>query len=121
MCAIGSRLGTVLAERLVFEQALGDSIDEALKEILSEKVRDSFLKYCEACFHVSKADVPNHIEVFVKALSDVFGPPAGLVLGRAVVKRVYLKLGLPFVNENDRTLLDFLKEAKMHTQGMHAT
>lgn len=110
-----------MVERLVFEQALGDSIDEALKEILSEKVRDSFLKYCEASFHVSKADLPSHIEGFVKALSDIFGPVGGLVLGRAIAKRLYLKLGLPFVDKNDRTLLDFLKEAKMRTQVMHVT
>jgi hypothetical protein len=102
----------------VFEEALSDAIDEVLKQIFSEKVRDSFLKYCEASFHVSKADLPNHVEGFLKALSDVFGSPAGLVLGKAIVKRLYMKLGLPFVDKNDRTLLDFLEEVNMRTQEM---
>lgn len=103
----------------MLERALGDSIDEALREILSDKVKEAFLKYFEASFHVLKGDVPNHIEDFVKALSDIFGPLGSLVLGRAIARRLYLKLDLQFVDESNRTLLDYLKQAEMDSRRIH--
>jgi hypothetical protein len=99
-------------EHSVPERVLREAVEEALMDILGEKVRDAFFAYLEASFHVPRADLTDHVEFFVKALSDVFGATASMVLGRAIAKRVYARLGLAFVPKNDYTLTDYLKEAK---------
>jgi len=104
--------GSCLMEHSVPERVLRESVEEALMDILGEKVRDAFFGYLEASFHVSRADFASHVEFFVKALSDVFGVTASMVLGRAIAKRIYARLEIPFVPKNGYTLTDYLKEAK---------
>lgn len=122
--AAGIRRSALLAEPLeegrVLAQALSDSIDEALREVLSEEVRDAVFRYFEATFHTSKADLPKHIEDFVNILSAIFGNSGSLVLGRAIAKRLYSKLGLRFTGESNRTLLDYLKQATIDSQAIQA-
>jgi hypothetical protein len=95
-----------------FDRLLLDSMDEALADVFGAEFREMFYRYLEARFRIMKATLPNRLDDLASVLSTTFGPTGSLVLGRAIAKRLYSKVGTRFVEKTDWTLLEYFDYLK---------
>lgn len=94
-----------------------EAVDEYVRDVMGEGVREAFYGYFEEKFHLSKGSIPNRLDEFVVVLSETFGLSGVAVIGRGVAKRLYTKLGLKFIEKPGYTLLDYVKEAEDKSVG----
>jgi hypothetical protein len=91
-----------------------DSLDEALVDLMGARFRQPFYHYFEERYGITRDVIPYRLDEFVVSLAELFGVLAMKTFGRAIAKRLYLKLGLEFSNQEEYTLLDYVKEARMN-------
>jgi hypothetical protein len=96
-----------------FDGFLLDSVDDALGDILGEQFKETFYGYVEQRFHIARTTLPERLDVFVSALSAALGNTASTVMGRAIAKRFYAKLGLRFAQKPNHSLLNYVTDAKL--------
>jgi hypothetical protein len=89
-----------------------ESVDDTLKELLSEQFRTVFYEYMETTFSLPRTSIPERLDDFQSALSKTLGDTGRAVLERAIAKRLYLKLGLSFAENPGYTLLQYVREAE---------
>ena len=95
-----------------FDSLLFDSVKEALTDVLGVKFTENFFTMLESELEMTKLAIPSKLDSFTSVLSTVFGHRAGLVIGRAIAKRFYARLEIPFVEKDSYTLLNYSSEAK---------
>jgi hypothetical protein len=89
-----------------------ESVDDTLKELLSEQFRTVFYEYMETTFSLPRTSIPERLDDFQSALSKTLGDTGRAVLEKAIAKRLYLKLGLSFTETPSYTLLQYVREAE---------
>ena len=98
-----------------FSDVLVESIDEALTSILSRAVVDALYNYLQRIHSISKDEAPSRIDILSTALEKLFGA-SGQTLTKAIPRKFYIELGLEFTGDSNRTLLDYVNEAKTKLQ-----
>ena len=111
-CVVKSGWEAQPAPEREFEKCLLDSIDEGLTEIIGEWFKGTFYKLIEQKFQVTRSSLPNRLDILTSALSAALGNGAGAVMGRAIAKRFYSRLGLRFVQNPNHSLQDYVTDAK---------
>jgi hypothetical protein len=96
---------------VVFEKILIEAVDEGLL-MLGESGRDVVYFRLRHSYAISKEDVPAHPEIFVECLEKIFGT-GSRVIEKAIIKSLYSKLGLEYVERKNFDFLECLNEAKM--------
>jgi hypothetical protein len=96
-----------------FDRFLLDSIDDALTGVLGRQFKQAVYEYIAHQFHVTRSMLPGRLDVLESALSMALGGTASIVVGRAIAKRFYAKLGLQFVQKPSHSLLDYVTEARL--------
>lgn len=102
-----------------FNLILIKSIDETLTGLLSVRVVDALYDHLEKVHAISKDEVPYRLETLLSTLEKIFGGPSSKIIGKAVAKKLYAKLGLAFPlihNNPDPTLAEYIEEAKFGLQ-----
>jgi hypothetical protein len=95
-----------------FNSLLLECIQETITALLSQQVTESIFAHLKATHNISKEDVPNSLNLLTSTLEMTFGSSAKIV-GKAIAKRLYARLGLEFSNDHRRTLVDYVEQAKM--------
>ena len=95
-----------------FDECLLDSIDEGLGIILGEKFKGSFYELIEQKYQMTRSSLPNRLDVLAHVLSAVLGNSGGAVMGGAIAKRFYSRLGLQFVQKPNHSLQNYVTDAK---------
>jgi hypothetical protein len=103
-------------ERNRFNGLLGEAIDETIFVLLGREVVNALYLHLQKVHSIPKNEIPDNLEVFCSTLSGIFGRPGSSTICRAVARRLYVRLGLIFPNNPDRTLADYVVEAKMKMQ-----
>ena len=101
----------VLSER-EFNRLFIESLDESLGSVLSEVVRLAVYDALEKHHSIARNQIPERLDDFALALERCFGVAPSKTMGKVIVKRLYSKLGLVFVDETDWRLPDYVREAK---------
>lgn len=96
---------------LTFEKALVEAVDESLL-MLGENGKEVVYFRLRHTYAISKEDVPSHPEIFVECLRNIFGSGAKAI-EKAIIKSLYHKLGLKFVERDNFNFLEHLNEAKV--------
>lgn len=96
-----------------FDGLVLDSVTERLTDMLGAKFTDNFIRLLEVKFHIPKRALPKSLDNFTSILSSIFGSASALVMGRAIAKRLYARLEMPFVEKAGYTLLNYATEAKI--------
>jgi hypothetical protein len=96
-----------------FEELLLGSIDDGLADILGEQFKESLYIHIERKFHIARSSLPNHLDLVASALSTVLGVTGGVVMGRAIAKRFYSRLGLRFVQKPNHSLENYVTDARV--------
>ena len=98
-----------------FNDALVKSIDETITELLSRAVVDALYIHLQTIYSVSRDELPHRLDILSTALEKIFGPSSQTIT-KAIAKKFYLKLGLEFTANPNRTLLEYVEEAKVKLQ-----
>lgn len=104
---------------LDFRQILVLSLDEVLGNVLSEKIRVAFYDQMASRYHITKDEIPSHLNDFVYALEDIFGRNSKII-ERNTAKVLYCKLGLRFTVKLDYGLLEYVEEAMRYPSAYRA-
>lgn len=95
-----------------FSNVLLESMDEAIKSLLSEEVFEAFLSNLKEKRSISPEDIPNELPTVSIVLKKYFGPSAGTI-ERAIVQRLCSKYGFEFQRNDDLQLAAYVKNLRI--------
>jgi hypothetical protein len=98
-----------------FRKALLEAVNEGLLA-LGESARHAIYSHLERRGSIRREEVPDRLGDFASALEGLIGAGAK-VLEKAMVKRLYSKLGLAFKEVEGYGFLDYVEDAKRQWQG----
>jgi hypothetical protein len=99
-----------------FNDALVESIDETIANLLSRTVVDSLYAHLKKNHSISRDEVPYRLDALFAILEKIFGVSSSQTITKAIARKFYLKLGLEFTANLSRTLLEYVDEAKTMLQ-----
>jgi len=92
----------VAKTRARFDSLMVESITESITLLLSRNVADALFAHLETRT-VTRDQICNHLETIHSILETVFGPGAK-ALEKDITKRLYMKLGIKFLDDPEMTL-----------------
>lgn len=98
-----------------FDKLLVESLDESVAMILGEAPKKTVYDILEKSHAIARNRIPERLNEFAVALETLFGVASSKVIVRFVVKRLYSKLGLTYIERPDWRLSDYVSEAKSRT------
>jgi hypothetical protein len=107
-------------QREDFNTLLVECIHETIVTLLSLQVAEALYKRLETNYSISKDEIPYRLEALLSTLKNTFGASAK-ILEKAIAKKFYSRLGLDFSNAPQRTLIDYVEQAKLTLQSRSAS
>ena len=101
---------TIVLEPDGFRQILFEAVDYGLNA-LGEIVRQAIYERIEKDHGLKRADIPEQLEAFHKALGCVLGVSAKTV-EKLIAKNLYQRLNLNFTPRPEWTLVEYVDHAK---------
>lgn len=95
----------------LFKKALLAAIDEGLLT-LGESGKEAIYFHLQNLCSLKREDIPEKPEIFMEGLQKIFGLGAK-VIEKAIVKSLYVKLGLGFKEKKGYSFLEYLNYAKL--------
>jgi hypothetical protein len=95
-----------------FHRLLIESLDESAAMVLGEIARKAVYEVLEKKYGIERNRIPERLNELTSAFEAIFGPAPSNTIVRAIVKRLYSKLGLTFVEIPDWRLPDYVRETK---------
>jgi len=93
-----------------FREALPEAVDCG-PMVLGEIVRRAIYKRIEKDHELKRAEIPERLEAFHKALGSVLGVSAKTV-EKLIAKNLHQRLGLNFTPRPEWTLIEYVDHAK---------
>jgi len=109
-CEIQFRQMQVMVEPAGFREHLLEAVDYGLM-VLGEIVRQAIYEQIENHHALKREEIPERLETFHIALEDVLGTSARTV-ERLIVKNLYQRLSLGFVDHPEWTLVDHVNHVR---------
>jgi hypothetical protein len=103
---------TLEEPRREFNQALNESIDEVLSELLGPAVLKSFYVSLETYHAITRDELPYRLDTAYAVLEQVFGVKGARTIGMRFAQRLYQKFHLPFAPDDGYTTLEYFDAAK---------
>ncbi len=97
--------------RTDFNDLLVDSVDEAISEVLGNRVTAAFWYHYQAFLGISRDEMPYRLDTLFTSLKGAFGV-GGETLGRVIVKKLYAKANVPLDLKVDRSFTERVEELK---------
>lgn len=94
------------------DRMLVEALDESFATILGEIPKKTIYDILEKKHAIVVNRIPERLNEFTTALETLFGFAASKVIVGIIVKRLYSKLGLTYVERPDWRLPDYVNEAK---------
>ena len=94
------------------DRLLVESLDESFAAILGEIPKKTLFDFLEKNRAITKNRIPEKLNEFTTAMDTVFGTTTSKVLESIVVKGLYSKLALTYIERPDWRLPDYVNEAK---------
>jgi hypothetical protein len=99
--------------QLVFNNALVESIDETLTELLGRAVVDALYVHLQTFHSISRGRLPHELNTLLAVLERIFGILGAQTITNVIARKFYFKLGLKFTGNPSRTLLEYVDDARM--------
>jgi hypothetical protein len=93
-----------------------ESIYETIAQLISPMVAEKIFEHLEKFYSVKKDEVPFRLDMLLSALEKNFGSRSSQVVGKAIAMRFYSQLGLEFSDDPQRTLIQYVENAKLTQQ-----
>lgn len=108
--------GRLLSERDL-DRLLVESVEESLACVLGDMVKKAVYDALEKHYSIVRNQIPERLNDFTLALEKTFGMTPSRTIGKVIVKSLYSKLGLAFVEKADWRLPDYVREARTRAIG----
>ena len=95
-----------------FSAALLESIDEAIRVLLSQEVLDAFHMNLKNKLSINPEEIPDNLPTVSIVLKKYFGPSA-YTIEKSVAQRLYAKYGLDFQRKEGYELTDYVAKARV--------
>lgn len=95
-----------------FDRLLIESLDESAALVLGEIARKAVYEVLEKKYRIERNRIPEKLNELTSAFETIFGSAASKTMARVIVKRLYSKLDLTFVEIPDWRLADYVREAR---------
>jgi hypothetical protein len=95
-----------------FNSLLVKCIHETISSLLSSQVAEAIYHGLDTRYAVRKDDIPSNLDVLLSVIKEAFGPSSN-VIGKAIAKRFYSQLGLEFVDNQTKTLIEYVEQARL--------
>lgn len=95
-----------------FDRMLVESLNESFATILGEIPKKAVYDLLEKRYTIAVNRIPERLNEFATALETLFGAGPSTAIVRIIVKRLYSKLGLTYIERPDWRLPDYVNEAK---------
>jgi len=90
-----------------------ESTDETITTLLSREVVEALYVHLQKVHSIPKDEVPYKLETLCSVLERTFGLSSSRTICKAIARRLFAKLGLTFINNPRKTLLEYVEEAKI--------
>lgn len=104
--AVASSLEPKTLDELIFE-----STDEVLTDIIGRKPKEAIYDYLERNYSIARYTIPKNLSKFVEVLEATFGRGSATIC-KAIVRRLFQKLGWEFTEIKGFEFLDYLEAAR---------
>ena len=104
------------SDRAGFDELLVQSVQETIAGILGRTVSDAFINHLQAYIGITLEEMPNHPAELFKALRGSFGV-GGDRVGKYIVRKLYQKAGVEFLELDGHTLVDYVQTLKTRLAG----
>jgi hypothetical protein len=94
---------------------LVESLNESFVTILGEIPKKTVYDILEKNHGIAWNHIPERLNEFTVALETLFGAVPSKAMVRFIVKRLYSKLGLTYIERPEWRLPDYVSEAKSRT------
>jgi hypothetical protein len=94
------------------DRMLVEALNESFATILGEIPKRTVYDILEKKHAIAVNRIPERLNEFTTALETLFGVMPSKAIVRIIVKRLYSKLGLTYVERPDWRLPDYVNEAK---------
>ena len=95
-----------------FDRLLVESLNESFATILGEIPKRTLYDILEKNHAISVNRIPERLNEFTTVLDALFGVTPAKAIVRIIVKRLYSKLGLTYIERPDWRLPDYVSEAR---------
>ena len=93
-----------------------ESIRETIAQLLSPKVFESVIEHLNKVHSVKRDEIPSRLDILLLTLDNIFGKTSSGVIGKAIARRFYSRLGLQFSDDPQMTLVAYIEKAKLARQ-----
>jgi hypothetical protein len=115
ICSVATYTHAVGSDSIL-DSLILDSIDKALGDLLSVRVREAIYDSLERMKLLARTEIPQHLDVFFGLLEETFGK-GSRTIGKAVAKRLYSRLGWEFTETPGFEFPDYLQMARRRLCG----
>jgi len=98
-----------------FERLLTESLDDALTDLFGEETKQIIYTWLKSEYRIAREEMPERLGDFDAALTRMFGR-SSRAIRRVIVKRLYSKMRIEFVERTNYGLLDYVADARLSTQ-----
>ena len=95
-----------------FNELLSESIEEAVKEVLSSQVLEALYNNLEQQHAITRDELPYRLPTLYHVLEQTFGLRGAKSIGKVAAKKFYARMNLEFIDKQEYTLYEYLEEAK---------
>ncbi|MEM0313928.1 MAG: hypothetical protein QW056_02215 [Candidatus Bathyarchaeia archaeon] len=99
-----------MEKRRSFEEAFIEAVDEGLL-MLGEAGREIIYFRLRHDYGLRREEIPRSPKIFMNCLRNLLGKGAE-VIEKSIIKSLYGKLGIKFVENRNLGFLDYIEEAK---------
>lgn len=95
-----------------FERALSESLDDALRDLFGEDSKQIIYTCLKGEYRIARGEIPVRLGDFDVALTRMFGR-SSRAIRRVIVKRLYSRMRIEFVERTNYGLLDCVADATL--------
>jgi hypothetical protein len=101
-----------VSARRDFNAVFYEAIVEVMTELLGSQVLEALLNALEKFHNIHRDEIPYQLDTTYALLEQTFGIPSARTIGMRIVKRLYKKLSIPFIEQPDHSVVDYVNLAK---------
>lgn len=94
-----------------FDAILVECIRQTIVDVLSPQVADALFRHLETVYLLKAEAVPSRMDTLFNTLDKLFGS-TGKIVEKRIVKGLYSRLSIEFVNDPKKTLLEHIEYAR---------
>ena len=98
--------------RKEFNSEVKRAIDGAIFGIVGQDVLRALYESLKRNYDITSDEIPYRLDTVFDTLEHTFGVIGARTLSRAIAKRLYYSLNIPFTERENYRLQDYLEEAK---------